>query len=77
MVGAKGVGVDCMLAEEVDELEGFEVMDGDEETDTVPLRVPVLSSEGEVEVVEVVEGQGETVAPKLGEGVESEEREAR
>ena len=54
-----------MLSVEVDELEGFEVMDGDEEADTVPPipGVPVLSSEGEVEVVEVVEGQGETVAP--------------
>jgi hypothetical protein len=27
--------------------------------------------------VEVVEGHGETVAPKWGEGVKSEEREAR
>ncbi len=76
MVGAKGVGVDCMLAVEADELEGLAVVDGDEEADTVPLGVPVLSSEGEVEVVEVVEGQGETVAPKWGEGVKSEEREA-
>ena len=78
MVGAKLVGVDGMLAVEVDEVEGFGDKDGIGEADTVPSipGVPVLSGEGEVEVVEEVEGQGDTVAAPKGEGVKPKEMEA-
>jgi len=78
MVGAKWVEVDCILPVGVDELEGFEDMEGIGEADTVPSipGVPVLSGEGEVEVVEEVEGQGDTVAAPKGEGVKPGEMEA-